>query len=311
MSTGSGPPPAESTDEPTPLHFWRFTGPVAWPRSRRSPFSGSTSSWSPSCAAPGGGDLHRRDPVPGGRAIRQRGHHHGRPASIHRNVRPRRPPAANRVYQATTAWLILLTWPLYLLAVVFGPGVLSVFGHSYRAGAAVMVILGLTMLLQTACGQVDMVLVTAGRSSWSLINGLLAVGVNVGLDVAADTPLRDHRRGDRLVRRDRCRQPHAARPVGADRAVAPIRARYLHRRGVVCSLLRRSASGGARAARPRRHSLAGRYRLRAVPSWPSACFAIALTCSWRPCRVSHARRRRAPGVNKRLGEKPSKTCRIN
>jgi O-antigen/teichoic acid export membrane protein len=91
---------------------------------------------------------------------------------------------ANRVYQATTAWLILLTWPLYLLAVSFGPQIITVFGHSYRAGAAVMVILGLTMLLATACGQVDMVLVTTGRSSWSLMNGLLAVVVNVGLDVA-------------------------------------------------------------------------------------------------------------------------------
>jgi len=61
--------------------------------------------------------------------------------------------------------------------------VLSVFGHSYRAGADVMLILGLTMLLATACGQVDMVLITTGRSSWSLLNGLLAVGVNVGLDL--------------------------------------------------------------------------------------------------------------------------------
>ena len=51
-----------------------------------------------------------------------------------------------------------------------------------------MVILGLTMLLQTACGQVDMVLVTAGRSSWSLANGLLAVVVNVGLDVLLIPP---------------------------------------------------------------------------------------------------------------------------
>lgn len=92
-------------------------------------------------------------------------------------------PAANRVYRATTAWLILLTWPMYLLAVIFGPEILTVFGRSYREGASVMVILGLTMLLQTACGQVDMVLVTAGRSSWSLANGLLAVGLNVGLDV--------------------------------------------------------------------------------------------------------------------------------
>jgi O-antigen/teichoic acid export membrane protein len=91
--------------------------------------------------------------------------------------------SANVVYQVTTAWLVLLTWPLYLLAIVYGPEVLSVFGHSYRAGADVMLILGLTMLLATACGQVDMVLITTGRSSWSLINGLLAVAVNVSLDL--------------------------------------------------------------------------------------------------------------------------------
>ncbi|MGH3124341.1 MAG: lipopolysaccharide biosynthesis protein, partial [Streptosporangiaceae bacterium] len=90
---------------------------------------------------------------------------------------------ANVVYRATTAWLIMLTWPLYLLAVIFGPEVLSIFGHSYRAGDMVMVILGLTMLVATACGQVDMVLITTGRSSWSLANGLTAVIVNVGLDV--------------------------------------------------------------------------------------------------------------------------------
>jgi O-antigen/teichoic acid export membrane protein len=91
---------------------------------------------------------------------------------------------ANAVYQATTAWLIVLTWPLYLLAVIYGPAVLVIFGHSYRAGSAVMVILGLTMLLTTGCGQVDVVLTTAGRSSWSLANWLLAVGINVGIDLA-------------------------------------------------------------------------------------------------------------------------------
>jgi O-antigen/teichoic acid export membrane protein len=90
---------------------------------------------------------------------------------------------ANVVYRATTAWLVVLTWPLYLLAVIYGPEILSIFGHSYRAGDMVMVILGLTMLVATACGQVDMVLITTGRSSWSLANGLMAVFVNVGLDL--------------------------------------------------------------------------------------------------------------------------------
>jgi O-antigen/teichoic acid export membrane protein len=90
---------------------------------------------------------------------------------------------ANIVYQATTAWLIILTWPLYLLTVIYGPELLAIFGHSYRAGDSVIVVLGLTMLLATACGQVDMVLNTTGRSSWSLANGLLAVTINVGLDL--------------------------------------------------------------------------------------------------------------------------------
>jgi O-antigen/teichoic acid export membrane protein len=90
---------------------------------------------------------------------------------------------ANSVYQVTTAWLILLTWPLYLLALVFGPTVLAIFGRSYQAGAAVMVILALAMLVATACGQVDMVLITTGRSSWSLANGLLAMVANVGIDL--------------------------------------------------------------------------------------------------------------------------------
>lgn len=90
---------------------------------------------------------------------------------------------ANVLYQATTAWLMLLTWPLYLLAMLYGSDVLTVFGHSYRAGGTVMVILGGTMLLATACGQVDMVLIATGRSSWSLANGLMAVGVNVALDL--------------------------------------------------------------------------------------------------------------------------------
>jgi O-antigen/teichoic acid export membrane protein len=90
---------------------------------------------------------------------------------------------ANRVYQATTAWLILLTWPAYLLAISFGPQILTLFGHSYLAGATVIVVLALAMLLLTGCGLVDMVLVTTGRSTWSLYNGLLAVAINVALDV--------------------------------------------------------------------------------------------------------------------------------
>lgn len=89
----------------------------------------------------------------------------------------------NTVYRTTTAWLVVLLCPLYLLAVAYGPVALMIFGHSYSAGGTVVVILGLAAIIATMCGQVDMVLITSGRSSWSLINGLLTVGINVGLDL--------------------------------------------------------------------------------------------------------------------------------
>jgi O-antigen/teichoic acid export membrane protein len=95
---------------------------------------------------------------------------------------------ANALYRTTTAWLVILTWPLFLLVLVNGPKLLTIFGHSYKAGDTVLVILGLTMLLSMACGLVDVVLITAGRSSWSMVNGLLAMVVNVVLDVTLIPP---------------------------------------------------------------------------------------------------------------------------
>ena len=89
----------------------------------------------------------------------------------------------NVVYQATTAWLILLTWPIYLLVLVYGGTALQVFGHSYRAGYAVMAVLCIAMLAGSAIGQVDIVLITSGRSSWSMLNGMLVLVTNVGLDL--------------------------------------------------------------------------------------------------------------------------------
>jgi hypothetical protein len=57
-------------------------------------------------------------------------------------------------------------------AIAYGPQVAAIFGHSYRAGDAVMVTLPVAMLLGTAFGQADVVLITSGRSSWSPVNAL-------------------------------------------------------------------------------------------------------------------------------------------
>lgn len=90
---------------------------------------------------------------------------------------------ANRLYRTATAWLMLVTWPLYLLAALFAPLLMRLFGDGYSAGTPVVVILSLVMLLATGCGMVDMVLTMGGRTSWNLVNTLVALAVNIALNL--------------------------------------------------------------------------------------------------------------------------------
>ncbi|MGB3187495.1 MAG: oligosaccharide flippase family protein [Ornithinimicrobium sp.] len=90
---------------------------------------------------------------------------------------------AQQLYQASTVWLILVAWPLYLVLIVFGSEVLTVFGPGYSAGDTALLILCSAMLIATSCGMVDMVLTMAGKSLWNLGNVLLAFTVNLGLDL--------------------------------------------------------------------------------------------------------------------------------
>jgi O-antigen/teichoic acid export membrane protein len=90
---------------------------------------------------------------------------------------------ANRLYRTATGWLVLVSWPIILLVSQFAPLYLGVFGGGYRSGAPVVVVLAGAMLVATGCGMVDMVLAMAGRTSWNLVNVLIALGVTVGLDV--------------------------------------------------------------------------------------------------------------------------------
>ncbi|HEX6447011.1 MAG TPA: polysaccharide biosynthesis C-terminal domain-containing protein [Streptosporangiales bacterium] len=89
----------------------------------------------------------------------------------------------NEVYRTSTAWLVLMAWPLYLLVAVFSPQILLLFGHGYAAGRTVMLVLAASMLVATACGMVDVMLTMAGRTRWSLANVGTALVVNVGLNL--------------------------------------------------------------------------------------------------------------------------------
>ena len=90
---------------------------------------------------------------------------------------------ARRLYRVSTAWVVALTWPLALAVLVAAPLILKAFGRGYHSGASTMIVMAAAVLFSSACGLVDIVLITVGRTSWNLWNTALAFVVNVGIDV--------------------------------------------------------------------------------------------------------------------------------
>ncbi|MBC9733452.1 polysaccharide biosynthesis C-terminal domain-containing protein [Nocardioides marmotae] len=89
--------------------------------------------------------------------------------------------ALRRTFAITTGWAVLLVWPLYLVVGTGAPTYLSVFGADYvTTGAlATVAVMAATMLLAVGSGPVDTLLLMAGRSGLSMVNGLLALAVDV------------------------------------------------------------------------------------------------------------------------------------
>lgn len=89
---------------------------------------------------------------------------------------------AGALYRSATRWLMLASWPLYLIFAIFPTVVLGIFGARYTTGAVSLVILSLAMLVNTGTGNVTVVLLMGGKSSWNVLNTLIALGVNIGLN---------------------------------------------------------------------------------------------------------------------------------
>jgi O-antigen/teichoic acid export membrane protein len=87
------------------------------------------------------------------------------------------------LFQSATRWLMLASWPFYIVLAVFPGVVLGIFGPRYTAGAAALAVLSLAMLVNLGTGNVTVVLLMGGKSSWSAINAGAALIVNIGLNL--------------------------------------------------------------------------------------------------------------------------------
>jgi len=90
---------------------------------------------------------------------------------------------AGALFATATTWGIAATWPLFLTLAIYSRTVLLVFGSRFEEGAGVLATLSLAMLLSSATGPVDWVLLMGGKSGWNLLNTASALAVNVTLNL--------------------------------------------------------------------------------------------------------------------------------
>jgi O-antigen/teichoic acid export membrane protein len=85
----------------------------------------------------------------------------------------------SQIYSVASQWVVVSSWPVYLLVAVFAPIVLRIFGSSYPSGAHALTVLCLAMLFNLATGNVGTVLLMGGRSTWVLLDKGASLAVNV------------------------------------------------------------------------------------------------------------------------------------
>ena len=90
----------------------------------------------------------------------------------------------SQMYHVASQWVVLSSWPLYLIMAIFAPTVLRIFGSSYPAGAHALTVLCLAMLVNLAAGNVGTVLLMGGRSTWVLMDKGASLAINVGANFA-------------------------------------------------------------------------------------------------------------------------------
>jgi O-antigen/teichoic acid export membrane protein len=90
-------------------------------------------------------------------------------------------PRAETVFQTATVWLMVLSWPMYIVMAVFAPFLMRVFGPEFASGQTALLILALSLLVLVGTGNNKVVLLMGGGSAWNLGITTISLVVNLGL----------------------------------------------------------------------------------------------------------------------------------
>jgi O-antigen/teichoic acid export membrane protein len=96
---------------------------------------------------------------------------------------------AGALYHIATWWGMIVAWPVFITWAIFATPVMTLFGSGYSSGSTALVILSLAYLFDFATGNMNVLLLMSGKSSWNLANSALALALNVGLNLLLIPPL--------------------------------------------------------------------------------------------------------------------------
>lgn len=87
---------------------------------------------------------------------------------------------AESLFRSVTAWQVCLVWPVFLVVALHPETLLGVFGEEFVQASTALAILAVAMLVTALLGPTDSVVLMAGRSGLSMLNGGVTLAVNVG-----------------------------------------------------------------------------------------------------------------------------------
>ncbi|QYJ02975.1 polysaccharide biosynthesis C-terminal domain-containing protein [Nocardioides panacisoli] len=90
---------------------------------------------------------------------------------------------ANRAYQLSSIWLVLLSWPWFFLLATFAPLVLGWIGEDFVVAADGLSVMALGILFYLLMGNINAVVLMAGHSGLTATNTFFTLLVNIGLNL--------------------------------------------------------------------------------------------------------------------------------
>lgn len=89
----------------------------------------------------------------------------------------------SRLFKIITKWIFTLTFPVFLVFLLFPRQIMGLFGPEFKTGWSSLVTLGVANLINASVGSVGFMLTMTGRQKLELTNSIFLGGLNIFLNV--------------------------------------------------------------------------------------------------------------------------------